>query len=150
TLVGFVTGAAALNRAPLDADLFLRKAEMVNDAFDRLSAVYKRARRGEISERTAREEQQRLLGAFEAECSAIAPSPLSFNKCLSASNNAGLAFDHTYTKFYLLIYGVFAGCGKDLRCTLEKILGAPHKHREREVAAYFEGLGTSAWRRTLQ
>jgi len=140
TLVGFVTGAAALNRPPLDADLFLRKAEAVNDVFDRLSAVYKKARHGEISKRAAREEQQRLLGGFQVACSAIAPSPLSFNKCLSASNNAGLAFDHTYTKFYPLIYGVYVSCGKDLRCTLEKILRAPRKHREREVVAYFDGL----------
>jgi hypothetical protein len=32
--------------APVDADLFLRKAELVNRAFDHLSAVYKTARRG--------------------------------------------------------------------------------------------------------
>jgi hypothetical protein len=140
TLVGFATGAMALDEAPLEADLFFQKAEIVNRYFDRLSRVYRAARRGQASERSAREEQRRLLGAFEQECTAIVPSPHSFNKCLSASNNAGLAFDHTYTKFYPLLYGVYAACGKDLKCLTRKIFAAPHTKSEREVAAYFERL----------
>jgi hypothetical protein len=139
TLVGFSTAAVAMDGAPLDADLFLEKAEMVNRTFDRLSAVYQRARRGELSERAAREEQRRMMGEFDRECAMISSSR-SFNKCLSADNNAGLAFDHTYTKFYPLLYRVYLSCGKDLRCTTHKILAAPRKRSEREVAAYLEGL----------
>jgi hypothetical protein len=139
TLVGFLTGATAMGEAPLDADLFLRKAEMVNRTFDQLSAVYRSARRGSLSQRTARDEQGQLLGAFEQECAAIPQKPVSFNKCLSAPNNAGLAFDHTYTKFYPLLYGIYVGCGKDLRCTTQRILAAPRKRPEREVVAYLEG-----------
>jgi hypothetical protein len=140
TLMGFATAAKALDEAPLDADLFLRKAELVNRTFDQLSAVYKTARRGALSEAEARNRQRRLLDAFQQQCGQIAPSPHSFNKCLSAANNAGLAFDHTYTRFYPLLYHVYLGCGKDLKCTMHKILAAPRKRPEREVAAYFEGL----------
>jgi hypothetical protein len=136
TLIGFVTAATALNEAPMDADLFLRKAEMVNRAFDRLSAVYKTARRGGISKRAAREEQRLVLSSLQHECAAVSPRPQSFNECVSAANNAGLAFDHTYTKFYPLVYSVYAACDKDLKCTAQKILAAPRKKPEREVAAF--------------
>jgi hypothetical protein len=139
TLIGFVTAATALNEAALDADLFLRKAEMVNRAFDHLSEVYNTARRGEISKQVAREEQRSVLGSLAQECAAVSPRPRSFNECLSAANNAGLAFDHTYTKFYPLIYSVYAACGKDLKCTAQRILAAPRKRSERDVAVYLGG-----------
>jgi hypothetical protein len=139
TLIGFVTAATALDQAPVDADLFLRKAEMVNGAFDHLSAVYKAARRGELSKQAAREEQERVLRAFQQNCAAVSPRPRSFNQCLSAANNAGLAFDHTYTKFYPLVYGVYAACGKDLKCATQKILTTPRKRSEREAAKYLGG-----------
>jgi len=140
TLMGFVTGAAALDQQALDAELFLKKAEIVNRYFDRLSAVYRAARRGALSEAAAREEQQRLLEALREECSAIQPEPRSFNKCVSAPNNAGLAFDHTYTKYYPMLYRVYAGCGKDLKCTAQRIMAAPRKRHERELVAFFERL----------
>jgi hypothetical protein len=140
TLVGFVTGAAALNEQALDAELFLKKSEIINRYFDRLSAIYKAARRGGLSEAAARAEQQRLLGALREECSAIQPAPRSFNKCVSAANNAGLAFDHTYTKYYPMLYRVYAACGKDLKCTAQRIMAAPRERHERELVAYFEGL----------
>jgi hypothetical protein len=138
TLVGFGTAAAAMDEAPLDADLFLRKAVMVNRTFDTLSSVYESARHGTISKGSARETQRRLLDSARRECNAVTPNPRSFNKCLSAENNAGLAFDHTYTKFYPLLYSVYLGCGKDLKCTTHKILAAPRKRSEREVVAYLE------------
>ncbi|PWU05117.1 MAG: hypothetical protein C5B51_15360 [Terriglobia bacterium] len=138
TLMGFVTGAAALDQPSLDADLFLRKAEIVNRTFDHLSKIYQTARNGGISEREARKEQQGLLDGFQQECATIAPRPRFFNQCLSAANNAGLAFDHTYTKFYPLLYNVYRGCGKDLKCTAQKILRAPRNTSEPAVLAYFE------------
>ena len=140
TLVGFLAGAAALNEQALDAELFLKKSEIVNRYFDRLSAIYKSARGGALSETVARAEPQRLMGVLQQECSAIQPAPRSFNKCVSAANNAGLAFDHTYTKYYPLLYQVYEGCGKDLKCTAQKIMAAPRKRRERDLVAYFESL----------
>jgi hypothetical protein len=140
TLVGFLAGAAALNEQALDAELFLKKSEIINRYFDLLSAIYKRARDGALSEAVARAEQQHLLGVLQQECSAIQPAPRSFNKCASAANNAGLAFDHTYTKYYPLLYHVYEGCGKDLKCTAQKIMAAPRKRHERDLLAYFNSL----------
>jgi hypothetical protein len=139
TLVGFIIGAAALNEPALDADLFARKAEIVNRYFDRLSAIYKSARGTLISREAAREEKQRLLDTLERDCAAIEPIPGSFNKCLPVANNAGLSFDHSYTKYYPLLYRVYVNCGKDLRCTTQKILSAPRKS-EPEVARYFAAM----------
>ena len=138
TLVGFVTGAAVLHEQPLDAELFLKKSEIINRYFDRLSAIYNQARCGALSEAAARAEQRRLLKGLGEECSAIRPNPRSFNKCVSAANNAGLAFDHTYTKYYPLLYRVYEGCGKDLKCTVKTIMAAPRKRHERDLLAYFE------------
>jgi Putative aminopeptidase len=140
TLVGFVTAAAALNEQAIDAELFLKKSEIVNRYFDRLGAVYKKARGGALSEAAARAEQRRLLERLNEECSAIRPDPRSFNKCVSAPNNAGLAFDHTYTKYYPVLYRVYEGCGKDLKCTAQRIMAAPRKRHERDLLAYFERL----------
>ena len=64
----------------------------------RLSRVYQSARDGEISTPDALDAKQRLFRALEQECAAIRPEPRSFNKCVSVANNAGLAFDHTYTE----------------------------------------------------
>jgi hypothetical protein len=139
TLIGFVTAATAFDKQALDADLFLRKAEIVNRYFDRLRETYKSAREGAISHDTAREEQQRLLITLQQECAAIEPNPASFNKCLPVANNAGLAFDHSYTKYYPLLYRVYVNCGKELRCAAQKILSAPRKS-EPEVARYLAGM----------
>jgi hypothetical protein len=139
TLVGFLTAGAALHEPALDADLFLRKAEIVNRYFDRLSAIYKSARGGAVSRDAARQEQRRLLGTLAQDCAAIEPGPRSFNKCLPVSNNAGLSFDHSYTKYYPLLYRIYVNCGRDLRCTTQKILSAPGKS-EAEVAQYFAGM----------
>ena len=139
TLIGFVTGATAFDKQALDADLFLRKAEIVNRYFDRLSETYRSARRGVLSREGARAEQRRLFGNLQQECAAIEPNPASFNKCLPVANNAGLAFDHSYTKYYPLLYRVYANCRKDLWCTTQKILNARGKS-EAEVAKYFGGI----------
>lgn len=139
TLIGFVTAATAFDKQALDADLFSRKAEIVNRYFDRLSETYQSARRGALSREAARQEQRRLLGNLQQECAAIEPNPASFNKCLPAANNAGLAFDHSYTKYYPLLYRVYVNCGKDLRCTTQKILSAPRKP-EVEVGRYFAAM----------
>ena len=142
TLAGFLTGAAALahlgrSEPSREAELFLRKAATINRYYDQLRRVYKSARDGEISTPDALDEKQRLFRALEQECAAIRPEPRSFNKCVSVTNNAGLAFDHTYTEYYPLLYQVFQTCRQDLRCTTETIMNAPKKRREAEVAEYF-------------
>ena len=37
----------------------------------------------------------------------------------AADNNAGLAFDRTYTKFYPLLYELFDSHGGDVKTTIE-------------------------------
>jgi hypothetical protein len=142
TLVGFLTGAAATGAAPQDAELFLRKSEIVNRYFEQLAAVYRRPQ----SRSVALEEKRRIFDALTQECQAIQPEPRSFNKCISAANNAGLAFDHTYTKFYPLLYQVYIDCARDLPCLTRRILDAPAKGRQRELVRYFTPLQTPAER----
>ena len=95
-------------------------------------------RRKKISKAAALGAKAHLLDGLEQECRAIVPEPRSFNRCVSAANNAGLAFDHTYTEYYPLLYSVFEACGKDLHCTVETIVNAPKKRTETETAAYFQ------------
>lgn len=135
TLAGFLTGAVVMQKsAPGEAELFLRKAEIVNRYYDRLRAVYRSTR----DKAAALEEKRRLFASLERECASIQPDPVSFNKCVSAPNNAGLAFDRTYTKYYPLLYRVFLACRQDLRCTTEALVNAPKKRGEAETARYFE------------
>jgi len=139
TLIGFLTAAEVarqqfgensevyqnLQREP---ELFARKAEIVNRYHAQLSQLYAAARAGRISERDALEQKQQAFEAFHQECAAISPEPKSFNRCLAANNNAGLAFDETYTKYYPLMYQLYLSEGRELKATveaLEKALNAP-------------------------
>jgi hypothetical protein len=140
TLVGFLTGAAAESSLSQEAQLFLQKALILNRYYDRLAAAYFAARVHALPERRAIDEKQRLLSALLEECAAIQPAPRSFNKCVSASNNAGLAFDYTYTRYYPLLYQVWSACGQDIKCTIAAIARAPRKRPEAEVVEYFQGL----------
>jgi len=138
TLVGFLTGAAALGNPQTEAGLFRRKAELINRYYTRLAALYQSERRPA----RALEEKQALFASLQTECAAILPNPRSFNKCVSAPNNAGLAFDHSYTKYYPLLYEVFNACRQELKCTIAKIVGAPKKKPEAEVVRYFRAAAS--------
>lgn len=134
TLEGFLTAAEALHEPPSEAGLFLQKAEMVNRYYERLRVVY----RSGHNRSAALAEKERLFAALARECASIRPEPRSFNKCVSAPNNAGLAFDRTYTQYYPLLYRVYLACAEDLRCTTEAILKAPQKRPAAEVVRYLE------------
>jgi hypothetical protein len=138
TLVGLATAAVAVEDVAADVDVFLQKAELINRYYERLARVYQSE---PDKDRMVREKRE-LLASLQGECAAIRPEPFTFNKCLSAPNNAGLAFDHTYTKYYPLLYRVFRACSRDLPCTIQKIEGAPKKKREADVAAYFAALAS--------
>lgn len=132
SLAGFLTAAEVarqqfgpesdvarnLEREP---DLYARKAEIVNRYHARLSELYAAARAGTIPKTEALARKQQLFAGIEQECLAIAPSPRSFNKCLAANNNAGLAFDETYTKYYPLAYQLFDAEKRDARPTLDAL-----------------------------
>ena len=149
TLVGFLAGSAAVEnlgdtQLRLDADLFLKKAEILNRYYDRLGALYRAARRGAISKPRALTEKRLLFIRLERECAAIQPEPRSFNRCTPVANNAGLAFDYTYTRDYPLVYAVYQACRQDLRCTIEAIDRAPRKRPEAKVIRYLETFARTA------
>lgn len=148
TLVGFLAGAAAAEnlgntQLQLDADLFLRKAAILNRYYNRLGALYRSVRKGAISKSRALEEKRRLFAALRQDCGSIQPEPRSFNRCATVLNNAGLAFDYTYTRDYPLVYAVYQACRRDLRCTIEAIDRTPRKRPEREVIGYLQAFARS-------
>jgi len=113
-----------LQREP---ELFARKAEIVNRYHAQLSRLYAAAQAGRISGSDALAEKQRTFEEIHQECSAISPAPKSFNRCLAANNNAGLAFDETYTKYYPLMYKLYLEEGGKLKPTvgaLQRIMNA--------------------------
>ena len=107
-----------LQREP---ELFARKAEIVNRHHAQLSQLYAAARAGQISELEALEQKQRAFEEFREECAAISPEPKSFNRCLAANNNAGLAFDETYTKYYPKMYQLYLAEDRQLKPTLNAL-----------------------------
>jgi hypothetical protein len=145
TLAGFLIGAEADPRGIKselyrDAEVFLEKSVLINRYHAQLSAVYKAVKVGALSNSSAMARKQSLLRNLQQECSTIRPDPLSFNKCVSAANNAGLAFNHTYTQYYPLLYQVLVACRYGLKCTVETITKAPKKTSEAAVVRYFEGF----------
>lgn len=124
TLVGFLTASAfAKDRfgaesstarvLERDPDLFLRKALIVNAYYDRVKALYEEFRSGSISADQVLERKETLYAELRSACSAISPDPASFNKCPAALNNAGLAFDRTYTRHYPMVHELYKSLGSD-------------------------------------
>jgi hypothetical protein len=123
-----------------EAELFLRKAAIVNRAHAGLRGVYAALRSGEISKPEALALKARFFAEAEQECKAISPNPKSFNKCLSADNNAGLAFDRTYTEYYPLMYELFASHGEDLKGTIDALKQALSGKPASEVVLHLQSL----------
>jgi hypothetical protein len=146
TLIGFLAAADYAHQAfgpdsPVYRNLageperFLDKALLVNRYYDELFSVYQRRRNHEISSPEAFAVKNRLFAQLRAECQAM-PDAHSFNKCLGADNNAGLAFDRTYTRFYPLLYQLYQARGRDVRATIESLdeLLKPRSLSEEEAA----------------
>ena len=132
TLVGFLTAVEVANEKfgdesevyknlQQEPEIFGRKAEIINRHYTRLSQLYTAARNGEITEGDALAQKQRLFEDIRQACGAIQPDAKSFNKCLAANNNAGLAFDKTYTTYYPLMYQLYLAKGRELKPTLNAI-----------------------------
>lgn len=132
TLAGFLTAAEVarqkfgdqsevylnLKREP---DLFARKAEIVNRYHAQLSQLYAATRAGEISQQTALAQKHEAFQSLHQACSALSPAPKSFNRCPAANNNAGLAFDETYTRYYPLMYQIYLAQGREIKPTLSAV-----------------------------
>jgi hypothetical protein len=143
TLAGFLTAEVAARNAgrpaaaESDAAIFLRKSVVVNRYFERLSDVYRQVHRKAISRPDGFARKHGLFEALSKECAAIEPAPQSFNRCMAVPNNAGLAFDYTYTAYYPLVYELYEACDRDAKCAIGAITGAPRTRSEAAVAAYF-------------
>jgi hypothetical protein len=132
TLVGFVTASEFAKekygpRSPLsqrlegEARVFLKKARIVNLYYDNLSALYRSFRERNVTRTQALAEKQRLFAELQQQCAAVVPEPVSFNKCPAAMNNAGLAFDRTYTREYPRVFEVHHALGEDPHVSLERL-----------------------------
>jgi len=124
TLVGFLTasgyaqerfGAESPTARGLarDADLFLRKSLIVNQYYEKVDELYREYRSGALTTELTIERKRDLFDELLKSCSAIAPDPVSFNKCPAAMNNAGLAFDRTYTAHYPMLHDLYTLLGSD-------------------------------------
>jgi len=126
-----------LEREP---ELFRRKADLVNRYHARLRRVYATWRASEISEPSALAQKQQAFEGLLSECRALKPDPKSFNKCLAANNNAGLAYDATYTKYYILMYDLYVTEGQKLEPTLTALRGALSARTEAEAVQNLRAL----------
>jgi hypothetical protein len=136
TLIGFVTASAFAKEKfgpdsmtslllDRDADLFLRKSVIVNLYFEKVSALYEALRSGALTPAQTLERKAELFADLQEACSQILPDPVSFNKCPAAMNNAGLAFDRTYTRNYPMLHDLYTLLGNDtsrLVFTLKRLL----------------------------
>lgn len=144
TLIGFLTAGEVARQKfgeksdvyqnlELEPELFARKAEIVNRYHAQLSQLYAAARAGRISEADALAQKQQAFEKLHQECSAITPGPKSFNRCPAANNNAGLAFDETYTKYYPIMYQVYLTEGRALKPTIDALQRAMSAGTEAEA-----------------
>jgi len=151
TLAGFLT-ASEVARQKWGADsevyrnlarepeLFLRKAEIVNRYHAQLSKLYAAERSGELALPEVLARKDKLFQEMQQACKGISPDPRSFNKCLAANNNAGLAFDMTYTKYYPLMYDLFMAYRPNLKATIDALKQALSTRSESEVLQRLRNL----------
>jgi hypothetical protein len=129
TLIGFLTASEfakdrygesspVFQRLNREASLFLQKARVVNLYHDKVASLYSSFRSGGITRQTALAGKEELFLELGRECAAIMPDPVSFNKCPAAMNNAGLAFDNTYTRQYPAMFDRYQRSGRDTRETI--------------------------------
>jgi len=136
TLVGFLTASefakdrfgaqsSAARSLAVDADLFLRKSVLVNQYYEKVNRLYRDFHAGSLTAAQALEQKSELFAELQRDCTAIAPEPVSFNKCPAAMNNAGLAFDRTYTAHYPMLHDLYSLLGGDtpaLVATLKRLM----------------------------
>lgn len=136
TLVGFLTasgfakerfGADSETARMLarDANLFLRKSFIVNQYYEKVSGLYRDFGSGALTPAQTLERKAELFAELERSCAEIEPEPVSFNKCPAAINNAGLAFDRTYTWHYPILHDLYTLLGSDtstLVATLKRLM----------------------------
>jgi hypothetical protein len=110
TLVGFLaardyarsrygTDSETFQRLDREAERYLAKATLINESYAELAGIYAAFAAGALSRDEALARKAAYFAALGEACRAVEPA-VSFNTCPAALNNAGLAFDRTYTQFY--------------------------------------------------
>lgn len=131
-------GKAAAQQLARDAELFLHKARLVNRYVGRAAELYRAWKAGELSRTATLERKQRLFENLARECRASWGQAASFNSCPGALNNAGLAFDYTYTRHYPLLYALYEAERRNPRNTvrsLRELLAMPFRNEAQFVSA---------------
>ena len=132
TLIGFLTasdfakekyGPSSQTFQGLDheAQLFLQKARIVNGYYEKLSNLYSTFRARRITRQNALTRKEQLFADLQQQCAAITPDPVSFNKCPAAMNNAGLAFDRTYSRYYPMLFDFYRSLGQDTKTSIQSL-----------------------------
>jgi len=122
TLMSLVL-SAGLNKspAPSEADLFLEKAHVINHHYKQMRQLYASVNTGNFHEHAALEQKQKLFDRLQAECRNLSGRPVSFDNCPGALNNAGLAFDYTYTRHYPILHKLYVASGRDASVTMQRV-----------------------------
>jgi hypothetical protein len=151
TLIGFLTaGEVAREKFGADSEvyrnllrepeLFLQKATIVNSYHAQVGQLYAAVKSGEVPEADALARKETLFQEIRQSCLAISPDPRSFNKCPAANNNAGLAFDETYTKYYPMMYELYASKEQNLTATINALKHALAAKSEAEAVQRLQKL----------
>lgn len=147
TLLGMLTAAAfaeregdtqTATRLSGDAVLYNKKAIAVNELHSRLRKVYEEHRAGKRNREEAIQQKALLFEEAARTCAGFGVGH-SINPCLPVSNNAGLAFDHSYTRWYPQIYALYQATGADLDRFLEELRGLG-SIRRRNLAAFSQRI----------
>ena len=122
TLLGMLTAAEFARREgdvetathlSEDARIFEKKARAVNQLHADLTSLYAAHHAGKRSREETSAEKDRLFREAGRACAGFGTAR-SINPCLPAANNAGLAFDHTYTRMYPMLYALYESAGSNL------------------------------------
>ncbi len=160
TLLGMLTAAefarregdtTTATRLTGDAVLYSRKAASVNALHEELRALYASHRAGKRTRQETASEKARLFARVADECASFGTGH-SINPCLPAPNNAGLAFDHSYTRWYPQLYQLYQACGEDLDLFLAELraLGTATKRRLPEFARQLDARKEALRTRTAR
>ena len=84
----------------------------MNEYYEKVSRLYRDFQAGSLTSAQTLERKGVLFAELQRACAAIAPEPVSFNKCPAAMNNAGLAFDRTYTAHYPMLHDLYTLLGR--------------------------------------
>ncbi len=128
TLVGFVTArdfagdtygeeSELFQHLDREVDRFLLKSHIVNAYFRRLSDIYDAYDAGDLTRDDALARKAALYADFDRECNASEPA-VSFNTCPAVMNNAGLAFDSTYTRHFPVWFELYESLDRDVHATV--------------------------------